>query len=68
MCNIFNWKYNVDELLEIAQNGEFTVHNSEEKAVSIIEKFIKNPDRSTLNDEFVESLKWAVGKLEEMKK
>lgn len=67
LCTIFNWKYNVDELLEIAQNGEFTVPNSEEKAVSTIEKFIKNPDRSTLNDEFVESLKWAVRKLKEVK-
>lgn len=67
LCNIFNWKYNVDELLEIAQNGEFTVPNSEEKAVSTIEKFIKNPDRSTLNDEFVDALKLMVKKMKEVK-
>lgn len=67
LCNIFNWKYNVDELLEIAQNGEFTVPNSEEKAVSTIEKFIENPDRTALNDEFVDALKLAVEKLKEVK-
>lgn len=67
LCDISNWKYNIDELLEIAQNGEFTVPKLEEKAVSTIEKFIKNPDRSALNDEFVESLKWAVEKLKKVK-
>lgn len=67
LCDISNWKYNIDELLEIAQNGEFTVPKLEEKAVSTIEKFIKNPDRSALNDEFVESLKRAVEKLKKVK-
>lgn len=67
LCNIFNWKDNIDELLEIAQNGEFTVPTPEEKAVSTIENFIENPDCLVVNDEFVESLKFVVEKLKEVK-
>ena len=63
LCNIHNWKGNIDELLEIAQNGEFTVSTLEEKAISTLESFIENPDRTALNDELVESLKLAVKKL-----
>lgn len=40
---------------------------SEEKAISALENFIENPDRTALNDEFVESLKLAVEKLKEVK-
>ena len=67
LCNIHNWKGNIDELLEIAQNGEFTVSTLEEKAISTLESFIENPDRTALNDELVESLKLAVEKLKEEK-
>lgn len=67
LCDISNWKYNIDELLEIAQNGEFTVPKLEEKVISTIEKFIENPDRAVVNDEFVESLKLAVEKLKEVR-
>jgi hypothetical protein len=35
--------------------------------ISTIKKFIENPDRTALNDEFVESLKLAVEKLKEVK-
>lgn len=67
LCDISNWKYNIDELLEIAQNGEFTVPKLEEKVISTIEKFIENPDRAVVNDEFVEPLKLAVEKLKEVR-
>lgn len=67
LCTICNWESNIDELLEIVKLGRIIVPTPEEKAVSTIEKFIKNPDRSALNDEFVESLKWAVEKLKKVK-
>jgi hypothetical protein len=67
LCNIYNWKGNIDELFEIVKSGKATVHTPEEKAVEDIEKFIENPDRAALNDEFVESLKLAVEKLKEAK-
>lgn len=68
LCNIHNWKNNIDEFLEILKSGKSTVLTPEEKAIEDIEKFIENPDRAALNDEFVESLKLAVEKLKEMKK
>ena len=68
LCNIDNWKGNADELLEIAKSGKSTICTPEEKAINNIEKFIENPDRTALNDEFVESLKLAVEKLKEVKK
>lgn len=67
LCNIYNWKGNIDELFEIVKSGRATVPTPEEKAVEDIEKFIENPDRAALNDEFVESLKFAVEKLKEVK-
>lgn len=67
LCNTNNWKGNIDELLEIAKAGKATVPTPEEKAINTIEKFIENPDRAALNDEFVESLKLAVEKLKEVK-
>lgn len=67
LCNVCNWKDDIDELLEIAVSGRITVLTPEEKAIEDIEKFIENPDRTALNDEFVESLKLAVEKLKEAK-
>ena len=64
LCNTCNWKGNIDELLEIAKSG---IQSLEVKAIDTIEKFIENPDRATLNDEFVESLKFVVKKLKEVK-
>lgn len=66
LCNICSWENNIDELLEIVKSGRITVPTPEEKAIDTIEKFIKNPDHETLNDEFVESLKLAVEKLKEV--
>jgi hypothetical protein len=66
LCNTRNWENNIDELLEIAKVGKGTVPTPEEKAIENIEKFIENPDRAALNDEFVESLKLAVEKLKEV--
>lgn len=67
LCNVGNWKNNIDELLEIAKAGKSTICTPEEKAIEDIEKFIENPDRAVVNDEFVESLKLAVEKLKEVK-
>lgn len=67
LCLIDTWEGNVDELLEIAKSGKSTICTPEEKAIEDIEKFIENPDRTALNDEFVESLKLAVEKLKEVK-
>lgn len=67
LCNTRKWENNIDELLEIAKVGKGTVPIPEQKAIEDIEKFIQNPDRAVVNDEFVESLKLAVEKLEEVK-
>lgn len=67
LCTTCNWKNNIDELLEIAKSGRITVPTPEEKAISALENFIENPDRTALNDEYVESLKLAVEKLKEVK-
>lgn len=67
LCDVCNWKNNIDELLEIVKSGRITVPMPEEKAIDTLEKFIENPDRTALNDEFVESLKLAVEKLKEVK-
>jgi hypothetical protein len=67
LCEIANWKGNIDELFEIVKSGRITVPTPEEKAINTIEKFIENPDRTALNDEFLESLKLAVEKLKEVK-
>lgn len=67
LCHTCNWGSNIDELLKIAKTGRIIVLTPEEKAIENIEKFIENPNRATLNDEFVESLKLAVEKLKEVK-
>lgn len=66
LCNTCNWKDGIDELIEIVKTGKVTVSTPEEKAIENIEKFIENPDRTALNDEFVDSLKLAVEKLKEV--
>lgn len=67
LCIIRYWKNNIDELLEIAVSGRAIVLSPEEKAIDIFENFIKNPDRTALNDEFVDALKLAVEKMKEVK-
>lgn len=67
LCNIHDWKGNVDELIEIVKSGKMTVSTPEEKAIGTLESFIENPDRAALNDEFVDALKLAVEKLKEVK-
>lgn len=67
LCNMRNWENNIDELLEIAKSGRFTVSNPKEKAIETFERFIENPDHVVVNDEFVEFLKLAVEKLKEAK-
>lgn len=67
LCEIANWKDNIDEILEIAASGRITISSPEEKAISTLESFIKNPDRATLNDDFVGALKLAVEKMKEVK-
>ena len=67
LCGIENWKDNIDELLEIVKSGRITVPTPEVKVIDILEKFIENPDRTALNDEFVDALKLAVEKLKEVK-
>lgn len=66
LCNTNNWKDNIDELLEIVKSGRSTVPTPEEKVIGTLENFIENPDRTALNDEFVESLKLAIEKLKEV--
>lgn len=67
LCVARNWKGNIDELLEIAASNRTIVPSPEEKAIDTIENFIENPDYATLNDEFVESLKFVAKKLKEVK-
>lgn len=67
LCVTRYWKDNFDELLEIALLSRATVLSPEEEAIDTIEKFIKNPDRATLNDDFVDALKLAVEKMKEVK-
>lgn len=67
LCNTYNWRNSIDELIEIVKSGKVTVLTPEEKAIEDIEKFIENPDRTALNNEFAESLKLAVEKLKEEK-
>ena len=67
LCDISEWKDNIDELLEIAASGKATVLSPKEKAIDTLENFIENPDRAALNDEFVEALNLAVEKMKEVK-
>ncbi len=67
LCDTCNWEENIDELLEIAKQDNLSI-SSEEKAVNNIEKLIKNPNRTNISDDLIESLKLAVEKLKgEMK-
>lgn len=66
LCNISNWKENIDKLLEIAKSGNFTVPTPEEKAIEDIEKLIQIPNHE-ITDEIKESLKLAIEKLKEKK-
>ncbi len=67
LCDICDWGNNINELLEIVKSGKSTFCTPEEKAIEDIEKFIENPDRTALNDEFVDALKLAVEKMKEVK-
>lgn len=67
LCNISNWKDNIDELLEIVNSRRFTIQSIEAKAIDTLGNFIENPDRTALNDEFVDALKLAVKKMKEVK-
>lgn len=67
LCNISDWKENIDKILEIAKSGNFTVPTPEEKAIEDIEKLIQIPDHEIkITDEIKESLKLAVEKLKEV--
>ena len=66
LCGVQGWRKNIDEILEIAKS-ERSIVLTEEKAIDMIENFIKNPDHVAVNEEFVESLKLAVEKLKEVK-
>ena len=65
--NVYLAERTLSATIEIAKSGRITVPTPEEKAISALENFIENPDRTALNDEFVESLKLAVEKLKEVK-
>lgn len=67
LCDADTWKGNEDELLELAKAGETDIMSMKEKNISIIKNFIEAPDRTKINDEFVECLKFAVDKLKEVK-
>ena len=63
LCNVSNWKNNIDELLEITKSDNVNM-SPEEKAIKDIEKLIQEPNAN----EFVDSLKLAIEKLKgEMK-
>ena len=66
LCEIENWKDNIDEILGIVASGRTTVPTPEEKAIEAIEKLIKIPDHE-ITEEIKESLKLAVEKLKEVK-
>lgn len=67
LCDISDWKDNIDELLEIVASGKATVLSSEEKAIDTLENFIEKLGRAALNDEFIEALNLAVEKMKEVK-
>lgn len=67
LCDVCNWGNNIDELLEIVKLGRTIVPTPEEKAVSTLENFIENPDRTALSNELVDALNLAVEKLKEVK-
>ena len=66
LCDVDSWKENIDEIIEIAKSGK-SIILTEEKAIDMIENFIKNPDYVTLNDDFVDALKLSVEKLKKYK-
>lgn len=67
LCDVCNWGNSIDELLEIVKLGRAIVPTPEEKAVSALENFIENPDRTALSNELVDALNLAVEKLKEVK-
>lgn len=68
LCDMNNWKENIDELLEIVASGRTMVLSSEEKAIENIEKLIQEKDYIKMTDEIKNSLKLAIEKLKEDKK
>lgn len=66
LCNISDWKENIDKILEIAKSGNFTVPTPEEKAIEDIKKLIQIPYYE-ITDEIKESLNLAIEKLKEKK-
>lgn len=66
LCNVCNWKDDIDELLEIAKAGKATVLTPKEKAIEDIEKIYRESRPRSINDEFVNALKMAVEKLKEV--
>lgn len=67
LCDMNNWKENIDELLEIVASGRTMVLSSEEKAIENIEKLIQEKDYIKMTDEIKDSLKLAIEKLKEVK-
>lgn len=67
LCDMSNWKENIDELLEIVASGRTTVLSSEEKAIENIEKLIQEKDYIKMTDEIKDSLKLAIEKLKVVK-
>lgn len=67
LCNVNNWKENIDELFEIVASGRTTVLSSEEKAIENIEKLIQEKDYIKMTDEIKDSLKLAIEKLKVVK-
>lgn len=67
LCDLSNWKNNIDELLEIVASGRTTILSSEEKAIENIEKLIQEKNDIKMTDEIKDSLKLAVEKLKEAK-
>ena len=67
LCDMNNWKENIDELLEIVASGRTMVLSSEEKAIENIEKLIQEKDYIKMTDEIKNSLKLAVEKLKVVK-
>ena len=63
LCDMNNWKENIDELLEIVASGRTTVLSSEEKAIENIEKLIQEKDYIKMTDEIKDSLKLAIEKI-----
>lgn len=53
----------VEELIKIIKSGKTTIKSQDEIAIEEIQKFIENPDRMALTNDFMGYLKLAVEKL-----